>query len=433
MKIAYRLGSSFGVLTLLLVLAGGVGSLIASTAQSDAWHAQRDLTATRALKQFQLDGASVAVLENSIGFDYNSHSDPSDDLDRLALAISAFTRDSEIVGRLPLTDLQRSILSNAQRVFNVYVAQSLRANSDFAMNTPDSINAGNDLINDLAYVGVTAGLDNLAVDFGANVDRQVAASRLAAQRAALIVAALGIAGVVCASLLSFVITRSIVRPLGRTVQVLDAVAEGDFTQSLTATSRDEVGQLGRALNRTVGLLRHMMRELTVMARTDPLTGLPNRAAFNAAVSSALSNGSTEQSWVLFIDLDDFKVVNDSLGHHAGDAVLMELANLLRQTTRSADLCARLGGDEFAVLLHDADFATAEAIAQRLAQANITPVHVGDVNIIVKASVGVTLLDRQIQIDELIQHADTAMYAAKARGKGQAAVYSPGLLQDNRTQ
>ena len=91
------------------------------------------------------------------------------------------------------------------------------------------------------------------------------------------------------------------------------------------------------------------QELQTQALTDSLTGLANRAAFSAALARATTDGGAE-TWVLFLDLDDFKVVNDSLGHLAGDRLLAHLGAELTATLRTGDLCARLGGDEFAVLL-----------------------------------------------------------------------------------
>ncbi|NAZ78275.1 diguanylate cyclase, partial [Kineococcus sp. T13] len=162
--------------------------------------------------------------------------------------------------------------------------------------------------------------------------------------------------------------------------------------------------------------------LRTQARTDPLTGLPNRAAFQDAVDRAVLRADGAGSALLFIDLDGFKAVNDDLGHAAGDALLRTVAARLRRTTREGDLCARLGGDEFAVLLTAADEQEATAVGQRVVAVLGEPVRFSGVVARVGASVGVALHEpggapEEGSGDALVRAADAAMYAAKAAGKG----------------
>lgn len=169
-------------------------------------------------------------------------------------------------------------------------------------------------------------------------------------------------------------------------------------------------------------------DLTAQATLDSLTGLANRTSFNTALSSSLEDESLPDTSVLFIDLDDFKDVNDVFGHAAGDALLREVAERLRRTTRSVDLCARLGGDEFAVLLRGTGGAVAAHVAQRVVQAVAEAVPVGGGRVAyVRASVGVATATSETNLEQLIHHADVAMYAAKSHGKARIQVFEPRLL------
>ncbi|WEO76458.1 EAL domain-containing protein [Cryobacterium sp. SO2] len=172
------------------------------------------------------------------------------------------------------------------------------------------------------------------------------------------------------------------------------------------------------------------RQLMAQAKHDALTGLDNRPSFTAKLAAELLGQSDETGGlhVLFLDLDDFKDVNDHLGHRAGDAVLTEVAERLRHCTRPNDVVARLGGDEFAVVLQGSTDETAAAIAHRMVGSLAAPIIVNGRPVRVGASVGVASATPGIDLDELVHQADVAMYAAKANGKGQVKVFTVGLLQ-----
>ncbi|MEA2317416.1 MAG: hypothetical protein QOD44_1605 [Solirubrobacteraceae bacterium] len=163
---------------------------------------------------------------------------------------------------------------------------------------------------------------------------------------------------------------------------------------------------------------------------DPLTGLANRALFYDRVEHALTRGAREQAQVaiLFLDLDDFKVVNDARGHAAGDRVLEEIARRLGSCVRSADTAARLGGDEFGVLIEAANGPRPALLtADRLLAALARPVEVEGESWTVSASIGVALSaagDRGVE--ELLRRGDLAMYAAKRNGKRRVELYDAGL-------
>lgn len=175
--------------------------------------------------------------------------------------------------------------------------------------------------------------------------------------------------------------------------------------------------------------RRLAHELTQRAFHDSLTGLPNRTLLLERIERALLRGRRESSLtcLLFIDLDDFKLVNDTLGHSAGDHLLVSVGNRLSKTLRRTDTAARLGGDEFAVLMEDArEPLDAELLAAQVIQTLARPFHVASESVTVSASVGVATARDSTDADELLGHADLALYAAKAAGKRQWRRFQPLL-------
>ncbi|QYG92172.1 EAL domain-containing protein [Iamia sp. SCSIO 61187] len=171
-------------------------------------------------------------------------------------------------------------------------------------------------------------------------------------------------------------------------------------------------------------------ELSHQAFHDSLTGLANRALFADRVDHALHRRRRDPDCdvaVLFVDLDDFKAVNDGLGHGAGDALLRAVGERIVRCLRIGDTAARLGGDEFAVLLED-DRAPGEAttIANRILEALHVPVPVGDMDLGVVASIGVTVATSGSSTVGLLRDADIAMYEAKRTGKGRVCVFDPAM-------
>ena len=164
------------------------------------------------------------------------------------------------------------------------------------------------------------------------------------------------------------------------------------------------------------------------ALIDPLTDLANRTLFSQRLEKSLGNRHDRDTVaVLFVDLDDFKHVNDSLGHAAGDELLSRIAERLAASVRPGDTVARLGGDEFAVLLPATDRAAAIAVAQRLLTVLDPPFVVGGVEVYQHATIGIALTaDGRADAETLIRNADMAMYDAKAQGKGRATVFRPEL-------
>ena len=171
------------------------------------------------------------------------------------------------------------------------------------------------------------------------------------------------------------------------------------------------------------------KRIEELAYSDLLTGLPNRVLLGERIEFALSWSAreTRSFAVLFIDLDRFKQINDSLGHMFGDRVLVEVARRIRGCLRQCDTAARLGGDEFLLLLHDADVNGAEATAQRILLALSRAFVLDDITLTVTCSIGIALypVDGE-SADDLIKNADTAMYRAKERGRADFRFYQPQM-------
>jgi diguanylate cyclase (GGDEF)-like protein/PAS domain S-box-containing protein len=189
---------------------------------------------------------------------------------------------------------------------------------------------------------------------------------------------------------------------------------------------------GIVLNtRDVSERRRLEEQLIHQAFHDPLTGLANRALFRDRVSHALALAQRRGNpvTVLFLDLDDFKTVNDSLGHGEGDRLLIAAAERFLACARSADTVARLGGDEFAILIEGAD--GREGLPERLAAAMSHPFSLSGNQVRVTASIGVATASGDDRADDLLRNADMAMYAAKRHGKGRAETYESRMYADIR--
>ncbi|NNE72927.1 MAG: EAL domain-containing protein [Acidimicrobiales bacterium] len=181
------------------------------------------------------------------------------------------------------------------------------------------------------------------------------------------------------------------------------------------------------LEQTLAQLRDLETELAHQARYDALTGLANRSLFHTRLNEQLQDDPYADAHVLYVDLDDFKLVNDRLGHAAGDALLKEVAERIEEVIRPIDLAARLGGDEFAVMLLST--IESEAVATRIIQTLSAPFLLGPDEVRIGASVGISIRTAESKADSLLHEADLAMYAAKDRGKGSVVTYSASLQQN----
>lgn len=236
-----------------------------------------------------------------------------------------------------------------------------------------------------------------------------------------------------------------------TVKDVSAAAPGAPIVVLTGYSEEEIAieaiQAGAQDFLTKGridgdgLLRSMRfaierkrseTRLAYLALHDPLTGLSNRTSLRDRLSSSLARAerSGEQLAVLFLDLDRFKAINDSLGHDVGDDLLVQVGRRLRASVRSFETVARLGGDEFVVVLEGlAGREGAEVVARRIIEAMEPDIELGEVTCRVSTSVGIALAEGGEDLDVLLERADQAMYQAKRAGRGTFQVWQPPVLDN----
>jgi diguanylate cyclase (GGDEF)-like protein len=237
------------------------------------------------------------------------------------------------------------------------------------------------------------------------------------------------------------IRQAMIAPLRSEAGTIGSILIGNRLTQGTSFTEDDLRLLDTLANQAAAALENgqleqslaelsrLKEELRHQAYHDPLTGLANRSLFTDQVNARiLTPGPGLLPVVLFIDLDDFKVVNDSLGHVAGDRLLVAVADRVRNCVRSGDVAARLGGDEFAILLDDvADLNRALSVSKRLLEALKVPVQIEGQELSISASIGIAAgRDEQDRADDLLRNADVAMYTAKGQGKSQYAVFEPTL-------
>ena len=217
----------------------------------------------------------------------------------------------------------------------------------------------------------------------------------------------------------------------RTVELRSRHADGSW-RTLEATGHNMIADPtvhGIVVNyRDITERKVLERQLIHEAFHDPLTGLANRALFIDRVDHALSRREEPRRLaVLFMDVDDFKTINDSLGHAAGDLVLVAVAERLRACLRPEDTVARLGGDEFGVLVEDAEGALPSEVAARLLGALRNPFEISGKQVHIQASIGLAFgSDESRTANELLRNADVAMYTAKSRGKGRVERFETSM-------
>ncbi|MBI5087304.1 MAG: EAL domain-containing protein [Actinobacteria bacterium] len=228
----------------------------------------------------------------------------------------------------------------------------------------------------------------------------------------------------------------LIRPLGALRDSANRLAAGDLDHRVDVDRSDEIGELATSFNAMADAIASSQRELAREASTDGLSGLANRSAFSARLDAVLAQPDRRAGAqaVLFVDLDDFKEVNDRHGHEAGDVLLREVASRLERVMRPGDLVARLGGDEFALLLDDLlDPAVAAAIGERIVDSLYEPIEIGDDSVHIGASVGVVVRGADSTASQLMRQADIAMYAAKSKGKNRVEVFDAGLDEATMTR
>ncbi len=235
----------------------------------------------------------------------------------------------------------------------------------------------------------------------------------------------------------------VIRPIQQLRDVSTKIGHGLWDITCSVSSQDELGDLATAVEEMASNLKNSDEQIRRLAYHDSLTGLPNRVMFtdflNHSIASAKRNN--EQLALLFMDIDDFKRINDSLGHQSGDALLQKISERLANTLRTEDciarptesdkqddLLSRLGGDEFVILLPEiADIHSPGKVAHRLINTISKPIMIGEHECYVGASIGITLYpDDGTTSEELTKNADIAMYYAKDQGKNNFHYYTEAM-------
>ena len=194
-----------------------------------------------------------------------------------------------------------------------------------------------------------------------------------------------------------------------------------------------VGLVLRYMRRSAEEIRAGELQLRHLALHDPVCGLPNRIYFGERLETVINDvrAGGETAAVFYIDLDHFKDVNDTLGHHIGDELILNVTQRLSRIMRGEDLVARLGGDEFAIITHcESDSYSLQAIAGRIIAAVCAPYMISGHNIIIGASIGIAAIDRRARDSaDILRYADMALYRAKNEGRNRACIYDAAMDAD----
>ena len=257
----------------------------------------------------------------------------------------------------------------------------------------------------------------------------LAATRRLNRAQSLIALVALLASLALAALLARRLAAAALRPIHRLTQAARAFGSGHLGHRVEVTSSAELHEMAESFNRMAGALQEQHGQLEQQAFTDSLTGIPNRALFEDRARHALNRTlrTSERVAVLMIDLDDFKLVNDGLGHACGDELLTAAARRIDDATRPSDTVARLGGDEFAVLLESVrGLDDALTAAERIRGLFDAPFHLNGEEVVVTTSIGIAMAQDSLDAEELLRRADLAMYRVKERGKDGSAFFDSAM-------
>ncbi|MBI3898770.1 MAG: EAL domain-containing protein [Gammaproteobacteria bacterium] len=352
---------------------------------------------------------------------------------------------------LPLRPLSSDCLLQRRLYYSVFVPIGERylqvvfdfirglENAEHVLGTPlrVSLTSGTVLAESTEWAGAMSSADTLVAGYVLNVavpreiplllqaakDESVFYAKFERSRYAIFFASAAVAllGMLAALVL---LERLAIAPLSNLLQQLrqQRADESRLGRRVYSDGNSEVVELASSFNHMTAKLEHLYEDIEKMSSTDASTQLPNRRYFHGQLTEAVARAQYEHKpfAVLIMDLDRFKEINDTLGHHIGDLLIQQVAARLRGKLRDTDLLARMGGDEFAVLLPAVTTKQADMAARMLLQSLRTPFVVEANELYVRASIGVALYpDHGVDVNTLIQRADVAMYAAKAASCGQA--------------
>ncbi|MEM7099618.1 MAG: EAL domain-containing protein [Pseudomonadota bacterium] len=259
----------------------------------------------------------------------------------------------------------------------------------------------------------------------AHYDAQLAANTATSLR-------YGLAIFVALTLFGWWMLRRALQPLREIQEPLAKLAEGELELELRPPAHKEIAAIAEGLKNATDRIAQRDAHLKFLAHHDELTGLPNRAALLSELGKTLQGKQRPLGTLLFIDLDQFKYVNDTLGHQAGDAILVQASNRIKEGVGEAGMFARLSGDEFCVVSSQATARQGEQMAQKIMQhlTSMPFVHAGQ-SFNITCSIGVAALTLSASTDEMMAAADLACQKAKTDGRNRVRIFEPGTgtIQD----
>ena len=355
----------------------------------------------------------------------------------------------EIVGGLVgFPDLRHAMVLDLRGQVLAHSDEARRGQylTDLPQTTTTQILQRNDLLTDVASPVVLAGQTIGWVRIGLGGDA-LTAKLAQVRRNGLIYVLIAVA---CSALFAAMVANALTRRLRTIQQVADAIQTGDTGLRVHLSGNDEAAQLGRQFNAMLDSLAQQREAVRQLAFYDPLTGLPNRRMLDDRLNQAMATSKRSELFgaLMFLDLDNFKPLNDTHGHGVGDLLLIEVAKRLTDCVREVDTVARIGGDEFVVMLSELDVDKAKSTEQaagvaekvRLSLAapyRLTVTQPGESDTMVEhhctASIGVVLfINHEASQIDLMKWADAAMYQAKDAGRNVVRFYDSHLPDNDRS-
>ncbi len=204
---------------------------------------------------------------------------------------------------------------------------------------------------------------------------------------------------------------------------------------ITIINHDIKNKMYTLIMRDISEFKQTIDNLKYLAYYDQLTNIPNRTLFRDRAETAIriAQRQDEKLAIVYIDIDDFKAINDKMGHETGDILLKELSQRLQKCIRETDTLSRVGGDEFTILMIKITcIDDASTVLERILKLNLIPIKINDYTIIPKISLGISIFPEDgNNINALLKNADTAMYSAKENGKNQYMFYKPHMIKESK--
>jgi diguanylate cyclase (GGDEF)-like protein len=320
--------------------------------------------------------------------------------------------------------INEAVLNEVRRMTGLHVSLSdFAAGATFLISTLPPGRIGSDEYRSLRHPMRTA--DNSHIE--ALLLRSVEEASRPYRNLKLQIFALSTLALIVALIAVRLFAGSVSRPLQQLAESAQRIERGDYAESIGVKQHDEIGRLATAFDRMRTGIAEREEQIRFQATHDALTGLPNRVLFMDRLAHAIAHRhrTGELVAIIMMDVDRFKEINDTLGHHFGDDLLKEIGARLLATLRESDTVARLGGDEFAVTFFCAGEAGAADVAQKIKSALEAPFVLAAVSIEVNASMGIALCPQHgADAETLLKRADVAMYDAKETHTP-FAMYAPG--------